>query len=85
MHLLDARTGTSGAGGVCNDASATLNQINSYRAAHGAPAVSWDSGLAAEAASWASQLALAGCDLQHGGAYGGAGQNLFASWVCTCI
>ncbi|KAJ9524064.1 hypothetical protein QJQ45_022501, partial [Haematococcus lacustris] len=52
---------------------------NAYRAAHSAPALSWDSQLQSKAQSWANNLA-SNCQFYHSG----SGENLasgFASWA----
>ncbi|KAI9357631.1 CAP domain-containing protein [Zopfochytrium polystomum] len=65
-----------------SDEGATLSKHNSYRAQYGIPALSWSSGLAGEASSYASYLAYSNnCALVHSGA-SGEGENL-ASYGAT--
>ncbi|KAL6745175.1 CAP domain-containing protein [Haematococcus lacustris] len=73
-----APSGTGCAAGKQNG-NDILALHNAYRAAHSAPALSWDSQLQSKAQSWANNLA-SNCQLYHSG----SGENLasgFASWA----
>ncbi|KAJ1559602.1 hypothetical protein HK405_010006, partial [Cladochytrium tenue] len=69
-------SGGSSGGGGSDDGSGILDRHNSYRSSYGIPSLSWDSGLASEASSYASYLAYSmGCLLVHSGT-SGEGENL---------
>jgi hypothetical protein len=56
-----------------------LNRHNVLRMRHGAPNMTWDSGLAATAQAWAK-----GCKFQHSQNSGmQVGENLFAAWISS--
>jgi len=67
--------GSSSGGGSDNSVeNSMLSAHNSFRASHGAPAMTWSNNLAAAAQSWAN-----GCKFKHsGGTLGPFGENLAA-------
>ncbi|KAJ1558828.1 hypothetical protein HK405_012895, partial [Cladochytrium tenue] len=65
-----------GSSGLSNAEQETLDRHNSYRSEYGIPSISWNSGLASEAYSYASYLANSlSCALVHSGT-SGEGENL---------
>ncbi|CAI7793046.1 unnamed protein product, partial [Closterium sp. NIES-53] len=73
---VDNGSGSGNSGGGPIDIGAILEVHNAARREVGVADLAWDDGVAAAAQEWASQLAAAGCPLQHGGA-DGLGQNLY--------
>lgn len=61
----------TGAGGSAGTLQPALDKHNEYRQLHGAPALTWDSGLASQAQSWADR-----CVFEHSKM--GNGENLYA-------
>lgn len=62
----------------CSDSDAVLSAHNSYRAQHGAPALTWSASLTAKAQVWADHLTTQnGCWLSH--STWATGENLYMS------
>nr|QNH72469.1 toxin candidate TRINITY_DN28076_c5_g1_i4 [Pachycerianthus borealis] len=66
----------------CPDADAALEEHNTLRAQHGAPALEWDDKLATEARDWANKMAADG-QMEHSSEdqRPGEGENLAFQWV----